>query len=257
MKSNRLVYTVIFGDYDVLEEVKHISPGVDYYCITDNKEIRSDTWKVIYLDNVVYPSDKNRELKFFPFKTFDYVESIYIDGNISITGDVNYIFDHYLKKSDIAVSRHPLRNCLYEEGQVCIKAKKANISDVENQLNAYRKAGFPHKYGLFENNVIVRRHSVNIKKLMSDWWEEYCSYTKRDQLSFCYVLWKNSISCTNLGVGPRYTNKYFCFRLHKHERKLPIYKKLILISGIRQRQNKLYFIVNCIVKKLLEVKVSR
>ncbi|MEY2343406.1 DUF616 domain-containing protein [Proteus mirabilis] len=51
---------------------------------------------------------------------------MYVDGNISIIGDMTFIFDKYLKQHDIAIPKHPFRNCIYDEAHYCIKIKKNN-----------------------------------------------------------------------------------------------------------------------------------
>ena len=43
------VYTCITGDYDNLNEIKNIEKGIDYICYTNNKKIKSKTWKVKYI----------------------------------------------------------------------------------------------------------------------------------------------------------------------------------------------------------------
>lgn len=55
-----------------------------------------------------------------------------------------------------------------------------------------KKAGFPEHYGLGENNILYRRHNEPaLVRVMEDWWYFLENYSRRDQLSFVYVLWKN------------------------------------------------------------------
>ena len=61
-----------------------------------------------------------------------------------------------------------------------------------NQVNLYKEAGFPEKFGMREFSVIVRKHNnAECIKLMEQWWEQVNQYTMRDQISFPYVLWKS------------------------------------------------------------------
>lgn len=255
MHYRRIVYTVIFGGYDKLEEIKYVSPGVKYYCVTDDINLKSNTWDLIYLNDVIDKVVKNREYKFKPFDFFSCEESIYIDGNISITGDMNFIFDTYLNNHDISVSKHPFRNCLYDEAECCISSKKANYEDVSIQMSKYLKIGFPKKYGLFENNIIIRKHTDGIKKLMNAWWNEFNLHTKRDQLSFCYILWVHTVTCNPLDVGPRYSKSYFNFHLHSREYNLPLVKKIILVANLRQKQNNIYKYINYIATRIKKILV--
>ncbi|MDW2092046.1 DUF616 domain-containing protein [Vibrio sp. 1865] len=248
--NRKLIYTVIFGDYDSLAEVGYVNPDSDYICITDNRDLTSKTWDVRYVntdtdtDNDNDKARLNRLYKFFPMEFFDYESSLYIDGNISITGDVSLLFDECLNKQDISISKHPFRTCLYEEAEVCVRTGKASKNDVSLQIEKYQSEGFPKGYGLFENNVIFRKHTEAIETLMKDWHLEFSNHSKRDQLSLCYCLWKNNIKCNPFHYGPRYTNQYFDFRLHKKEENLSFIKRMALIANVRQKQSNGYFLFN-------------
>ena len=45
------VVTCIFNDYDLVREPLVIDNNCDYYLFTDNKNLTSDNWKIIYLQN--------------------------------------------------------------------------------------------------------------------------------------------------------------------------------------------------------------
>ncbi len=250
MKDKRLVYTVILGGYDLLHELEFKSNNVDYICVTDDPKLLSNSWDILLIPPPVNPVETNRRYKLFPFEFFNYEESIYVDGNLSIKGDVNFIFDKYMGKSDIAISKHPFRTCIYDEAAVCLSVGKVSEIQVRKQMQKYTYSNFPKNYGLFENNVIIRKHSRDIAHLMEEWWTEFNLHTKRDQLSFCYVLWKNRMECTAFEEGPRYSSKYFSFQLHKKELSLPLIKRMAAIIILRQKQNVLYFMASWIVKNI-------
>lgn len=53
---------------------------------------------------------------------------------------------------------------------------------------------FPANYGLYEANIIYRKHNnEQIKKMCEEWWWFIKNLAKRDQLSLTYVCWKNNI----------------------------------------------------------------
>jgi hypothetical protein len=48
---NYSILTYIIGDYEVLREIKYNIkdyPHIEHICVTDNPNLKSDTWKVIY-----------------------------------------------------------------------------------------------------------------------------------------------------------------------------------------------------------------
>ena len=61
----------------------------------------------------------------------------------------------------------------------------------------YVAQGFPEKYGLTANGIMLRKHlEENVMGLMDLWWEEYCLGSKRDQLSLQYSSWKKNFKIT-------------------------------------------------------------
>ena len=114
---------------------------------------------------------------------------------------------------------HQVRDCIYDEAKAIFASGKAKFTDIRKQVNHYKKDGFPKKYGLFENNIIIRKHNKRECILVMDkWWEEFYRFeTRRDQLSFMYALWKNGYTkdfIMSLGNNSR-RNPYFIVGGHK------------------------------------------
>lgn len=86
---------------------------------------------------------------------------------------------------------HFVRNCIYEEFAEVEKLGYETADVLRKQRELIEQSGFPEHFGLAETNVLYRRHNEpEIIKLMEDWWYFIANYSKRDQLSFSYVLWK-------------------------------------------------------------------
>lgn len=124
-----------------------------------------------------------------------YKYSLYIDANIDIISDKIFRKVDELIKNDtkLAITKHFIRDCLYEEREVCVEKGKDTKENTQQQIEIYEKEGFPHHYGLKENNIIFRQHNEpEIKKIMEEWWYWLSNYSQRDQLSLMYVIWKNN-----------------------------------------------------------------
>lgn len=196
-KKKIAVYTAIIGKYDKLEEPEFVSPYCDYFIFTDTKIPDGSIWKKRNLPTskeylALNNYQRAKYFKIFPHKLFpEYDYSIWIDGNITIIGDLTPFVDRMGTKS-MAEFKHPNNNCIYEEAYSIVSQGKAQGPEVRKQIEEYKKEGFPAHYGLFENSFIVREH--NNKKcicLMDMWWEQMKQFTWRDQLSLSYVLWKS------------------------------------------------------------------
>lgn len=215
-KKDRIaVYTCVVGNYDKIEEPEVVSDICDYYYISDKRPegLKVFQWRDVrecVPGEVTNPNFVNRYAKMHPHKLFpEYKYSIYMDGNIRILNDVS----DYVNKigaSGIATHRHPKRDCVYQEGIVCSGYHMDDPEKIKNQMKAYFEQGMPSGFGLFELNVLVREHHRPIcRDIMEQWWQELNARTRRDQLSFTYVLWKNGLGkedvgviCENVGMNP-------------------------------------------------------
>ena len=67
-------------------------------------------------------------------------------------------------------------------------------------MSRYRDEGFPRQFGLYETNVVLRKHNEPlVGKVDVDWWREIDSGSRRDQLSLTYVLWKDNADMIAFG----------------------------------------------------------
>ena len=193
--NKNVCYTCIFGNYESLKDPNIISSNFDYICFTDNNELKSNKWKIIYINNLkVEHKKRNRLLKVLPHYIFNkYDFSIYLDGSIHILDDLNIIKDNICKEHKLYTFKHPDRNCSYQEFFGCLYYKKDDPKIMYEQLLKYFSEGFPFNYGLSENCVLCRYHNDDIcKNIMNTWWNEINNHSTRDQLSLYYSLWKNN-----------------------------------------------------------------
>ncbi|WP_175612652.1 glycosyltransferase domain-containing protein [Fusobacterium mortiferum] len=221
-KAKGVIYTCIIGDYDSLKTHKYIDFDWDYICYTNNKNIKSDgIWKIKELEfDKLDNSKNNRWHKLNPHLLFkEYEESIYLDGNVRI---LSKDFFKLIDKNDLFIStKHPQRKCLYKEAIECKKLKLEKKEIIDKQIEKIKKAGFPQNYGLYEANILYRKHNKEkIIKMDEEWWDFVSKQAKRDQLSLTYVCWKNNVPFrTFLDISFREKNKYIEITPHLIRRK--------------------------------------
>ena len=51
MSKKLCVYTCITGDYDNLHELEVQEKNIDYFCFTNNKTLKSKTWKSVQIED--------------------------------------------------------------------------------------------------------------------------------------------------------------------------------------------------------------
>lgn len=199
-----VVYTSVFGTYDDVYEPQCLSENIDYYFVSEQKPegLKKYRWldaKKFLPSDLENPIDKNRYIKMHPHLLFpNYSYSIYIDGNVEVLRDMSVFAQK--SKTGISVFSHPFRDDIYMEALAIANAKRAKVDAIQMQMKKYMKDGFPEVYGMPEMRIIAREHNNPICiKLMKKWWEEFSTTdTKRDQLSFMYVMWKTGLELKDL-----------------------------------------------------------
>lgn len=201
MENDKVIYTVITGDYDSIIEPKMITPRWDYYCFTDNPNIKSKTWKFMPINN--QKGEANVLMSRRPkIRFFDHIEerhnlAIYIDANILIQCDLDAFIAKALKNDDsMCTLEHPGWNCVYREADAIKRMGKADPDKVDRQMERYKHEGFPSNFGQSAANLLIyRNHNISLNKHCSYWWDEFSNpeNVQRDQLSFDYTLWKHNL----------------------------------------------------------------
>lgn len=228
--NNKIIYTAIYGNKDNLHDPKYVQDDVDYICFTEH-DFKSDVWEIkrhpsIYNDSC-RDAKRFKILPHFYFYWNHYKYSIWIDGNIIQRNNINEIIKKYLDNNNsFAAFNHNYnkldsRDCIYKEYDAIMKLGKQNgqYKDdpelMKNQIEKYKNKGYPKENGLTTNMILFRRHNnKECIKVMNDWWNEICYNSRRDQLSFNYIAWKNDFNFNYINKDSR-DNKWFKQIKHK------------------------------------------
>lgn len=227
----------MFGNYDRISAVNSQHWACDFICFTDRPDLIAPGWQVKVMDTQQQPpniaSRRHKILAHLYLPQYQY--SLYLDGNIRLHADPSPLFAQYLATTDLAIPKHPERDCIYEELDVCTVLGLVDHATAQAQAQRYLATGFPHHAGLSETNVLLRRHHApEVVELMTAWYAELLNGGSRDQFSFNYWLWKLNFQSTELSVGPRVSNRYFSIKLHTKQQALPLLQRLELYFNIRK-----------------------
>lgn len=217
-ENKKLIYTSIVGSCDDLLQPRAVREDFDYICFVSDKitgDQRNGVWQ---LRQIPYECDDTRKLsrypKLLPHKVLpDYDYSLWIDGNVSIRDEKLYEIINDKIKDGITYSglNHWGRDCAYEEAVGCVNTGKETLSNALIVIKFLKSKHFPKHYGLYENNVIFRKHNEkNIVEFDELWWKTYCEIGQRDQLChpYCYK---------EIGLRFNYLlPKSFCARNHPY-----------------------------------------
>lgn len=216
-----VIYTVRTGEYDDIYQPLVIDKRFDYVLFTD--EVQSSNVGIWQVRSIPYANEDKTRLSRYPKMhpnelLANYKASLYIDANVQVSGQ--RIYDRVVELVDQGVDwagiKHPYRDCIYDEAYT--------IYGLDTEYNIFRwchrlrQENYPRHRGLYENNVIFRCHNAKTKDINDMWWDLYNSYTRRDQLTLYYVLWKKAETKTALLLpGGESAWSSDTIRIHKHQ----------------------------------------
>ncbi len=189
-----VIYTAITGGKDVLREPRHLLPGVEYVCFTDDPHLTSKAWMVRLIefanDDPILVARRPKLLAHLYLQDFDW--SLWIDGNRGIRGDLAPFIGEHLGLGAFLGFRQYARTCAYQVAEACIELGKDRPEVLLAQVARYRSLGMPEGRPVVASGVLLRRHNdPAIIQTMELWWREVEAGSRRDQLSLPYVLWSH------------------------------------------------------------------
>lgn len=194
------IYTAMVGGYDEIKQPMVVDDRFDY--ILFSNEIKEDKIGVWQIKPIEYTNPDNtrtcRYVKAHPEELLQgYEFSIWMDASLQIC--TSYLYERIIElyDQDVLISSmwHPSRNCIYEEAFAVLNGMIEHEYIITPWCKKLRKEGYPRYNGLCETGFLFRQHKDIVKKFNTLWWHCIEKYSRRDQLSFNYVLWKLGIPC--------------------------------------------------------------
>jgi len=210
--------------YDQIFTPVTMTPGVDFILFADRRPrfVRGWQWRPLPAETAgLSPTMVNRFAKFFPHVIFPEAEvSIYVDANTLMLSDLTPLIEEFrVSGADIGLFPHKQRSDIFAEFELGRTGGKIPAQDTEKglaQLAHYRAEGLPDDHLFTENAIIFRRHgNPALAAAMDLWWEQMATYTKRDQLSLPYVLYKSDLRIKLWDWNYKFDNPYFKRYLHR------------------------------------------
>ena len=208
-----VVYTCLFGDYEELNEQRIADRSeTDFICFTDRTDLSSQTWEVRSISTLgIGPSRESRRPKLLPHLYLgEYDQSCYIDNSVILKTAPAEIFSLLDgQEADFLCVKHPWRNCVFDEAEEVIRQGIDDEARVREQMDHYRKAGFPSEAGLIAGTFLLRRHNApNMASFGDAWFAHVLRFSKRDQLSFPFVAHRLGLRYAALDLDLR-SNRLF------------------------------------------------
>ena len=199
------IVSAIFGGYDHPKQHAQQSVLCEFVTVTEDDR---------YAD--LHPRRAAKRPKLFPWEYADTDLTVWIDGAFQITSpDFAADIVDILATTDLALFRHPWRDCIYDEVHASREMRKYAGEPLEEQAAAYGRAGHPRNWGLWACGVIARRDTPVNRDLSYAWWDEMAVWSYQDQLSLPVVLRRHGVIPDEL-PGQVFANPWLTW--HNHTR---------------------------------------
>ena len=201
----KAIYTCIVGGYDDVLQPEVVDPSFDYLLFVPSGSRLPSSIGVWQVREFGYlgpdATTTSRYPKMNPhllLSQYDY--TLWMDGNLSIVDRAFYdAVNVCIARGDIyAGVRHVLRDCVYDDAVSCVHAMRDDFCHIFRTVRFLLSEGFPRHYGLFENNIILRRQDPKVSAFNAMWWQLFLDYPRRDQFVAPYCLRALSLQPTLL-----------------------------------------------------------
>lgn len=165
MKPSYSVLTYIFNNYEKVHEVVEKDPEAEYLLVTDDPNLTSETWNVIYDPMPGHsPFGRCYEVRFHPFRYAHTNFVIRVDGSIEIRKSLEPVIDIFRDGSfDRCLMIHPHRNLMADEYDTWIRTRGYPVEQARRCLNMMQRMGYDLTYrGLYQGCFEVQyKNEVN------------------------------------------------------------------------------------------------
>ena len=201
------IYTAVTPGYDSQKATPPKEQGVAF-------EFRKGAGESGSLESVLW----NRKQKILEPPT-DCLTSLYVDGSFTIMKPVKELVEGWLEKHDMALFKHPWRECAYAEIDECVARGKLDARAAEKARSHLMLAGFPRDYGLWACGIISRRAQSNpLQQWVAPQWFKLVQEVPRDQIWLPYVLWMHLGARERVKTIDKDIYKTTTFKFKSHQR---------------------------------------
>lgn len=182
MNYKYTVLTFIFGNYEYIREIEHIETDIEYICVTDNKELISNTWTIIYDEDLEGKGvfDKCLSVRYNPFKYCSTDLCVRIDGSFQINKSLTPIVEEFIKSDqDICLAIHPYRDSIIEEYNIWNIYRDYPNEKIQKHLDLFERLNYDFNkkgfiaigFSILKNikiNNDLNRITYDIQRLLGD-----------------------------------------------------------------------------------------
>ena len=168
------VLTFNIGGYEKIHQIPKecINDEIEYVYVTDDHSITSDTWTVVYADDLTGSTfDKVFQIRYNPFKYVTTDVVMKIDGSMAINKDVMPLFKAFDDGGyDVCMLLHPTRATMIEEYKAWVYARNYPAEQANRSLSFMAQNGYDvqNYKALYQFNFMIQRNNDIVNHLNAE-----------------------------------------------------------------------------------------
>lgn len=241
------VVTFIFGDYENVHEILEKDDDVEYLLITDNKNLKSDTWTIVYDEDLDGKGvfDKCFSVRYNLFKYCHSDICVRIDGSVKIKKSLTPIVDAFIESgADACFEVHPYRDNIITEYHAWHIGRDLSIDTVKKHIGLYKSLGFDiNRKGMIQLNFSINKRSKitdDIDRIMYAFMKylgDEKDIDRLDQTVISVVLDKFFPDIKIFAVGEDLLHsQYLSWNYHGKDKEIPFYPEQCCTPYLRNKE---------------------
>jgi hypothetical protein len=190
--------SALYGDYDTLRHPVRQTGDVQYICLTDNRDLESDVWEMVYWPKPhMVPLMAGKAPKMLPMRYCDAPRSVWIDMSVQVLHPDFAMQAAECARDGFATWPHPWNDTLAAEAFESAQQPRYTGQRLHEQVERYWDEGLPEDASVRHTAVVARVHNDLTEQVGLRWDAEY-EWSATDQIPFTYVAWLTGVPMYDL-----------------------------------------------------------
>lgn len=161
MTKRYSILTYNINNYEVIHEVEQMDPEAEYVLVTDDKDMKSSSWTIVYDEDLEGLSafDKTFAIRYNVFKYCNTDICVRIDGSMGLKLSLKPLIDIFEDGGyDVCLMPHPHRSDIKEEYNAWVSYRGYDRNQANRCIKKLEEKGYDFNYkGLFQSGFVIQR----------------------------------------------------------------------------------------------------
>jgi hypothetical protein len=182
--------SALYGGYDNLKDPVPQNGNVEYVCLTDNPDLRSDVWRMVYWPKPhMLPLLAAKAPKMQPAYYTQARASVWVDMSVEVLSPDFAVGAAECARDGFATWPHPWNPTLDAEAAESVQQARYQGQRLPEQVDRFFDEGLPVDAQVRHTAVIARAHTWETEQVGLRWDAEF-EWSAADQIGFVYALWR-------------------------------------------------------------------